>query len=62
GLETLVFDEEDTQDKYIFKSVEEGPVNLFCTDILRKLVTEYKLTGIGFSEDLTGLDFIDEAV
>ncbi|HHF2871785.1 hypothetical protein [Vibrio diabolicus] len=62
GFETLAFDEEDTQDKYIFKSLEEGPVNLFCTDIFRELVTEHKLTGVGFSEDLTGLDSIDESV
>ncbi|WP_104401812.1 hypothetical protein [Vibrio penaeicida] len=60
GLEALVFDEEDTKDKYLFKSIEEGPVNLFCTDTLRDLVTEHKLTGIGFSNDLTGIDFIGE--
>ncbi|CCO45706.1 hypothetical protein VIBNISOn1_1540074 [Vibrio nigripulchritudo SOn1] len=59
GVERLVFDDEDIKHKLLFKSEMEGLTSLFCTDTLKGLVAEHQLTGIGFSEDLTGINFID---
>ncbi|CCO45704.1 conserved hypothetical protein [Vibrio nigripulchritudo SOn1] len=59
GVDTLVFDERDICNKLVFKSEMECLVSLFCTDTLKDLVAEHQLTGIGFSEDLTGINFID---
>ncbi|MFN1617632.1 hypothetical protein [Vibrio rotiferianus] len=51
-LEKLVFDESSIANKYVFKSLDEGCMSLYCDDKLIELCSRYGLTGLRFDTDL----------
>ncbi|BDR17601.1 hypothetical protein R8N45_08395 [Vibrio sp. 1403] len=53
GLEVLVFDEQDLEDKLIFKSKMEEAGTLYCTDKFKSLCEKYQFDSIRFSSSLT---------
>ncbi|CCN71473.1 hypothetical protein [Vibrio nigripulchritudo] len=52
GLESLAFDEDDTRDKCVFKSLIEGPNNLYCSSKFVQLCREFSLKGLRFDKEL----------
>lgn len=52
GLETLEFDEEDIEPRYVFKSRLQGCTVLYATESFKHLCEEYRLEGLRFDEDL----------
>ena len=52
GLKSLVFDDEDINNKLIFKSKMQSGLSLYCTDDFKKLVNDNNLTGLVFNTDL----------
>lgn len=52
GLETLEFDEEDIESRYVFKSRLQGCTVLYATESFKHLCEEYGLMGLRFDENL----------
>ncbi|WP_051303614.1 hypothetical protein [Psychromonas aquimarina] len=52
GVETLYFNENDIEDKAIFKSKLQHAMSYYCTDKVKLLVEEHQLKGIRFDTDL----------
>ncbi|MPW31964.1 hypothetical protein F9L16_23720 [Agarivorans sp. B2Z047] len=52
GIDSLIFDESDVQDKLIFKSKLQGASAFYCNDALKALLGEHSLSGITFDEEL----------
>jgi hypothetical protein len=56
GLETLYFNEDDIENKAVFKSKLDNAASLYCTDKIKLLVEEHQFRGLTFDTDLLGLD------
>ncbi|AVF72739.1 hypothetical protein J4H27_06035 [Vibrio alginolyticus] len=52
GLETIEFDEEDIEPRYVFKSRLQGCTVLYATESFKLLCEEHGLEGLKFDEDL----------
>ncbi|SBS30483.1 hypothetical protein MSP8886_01827 [Marinomonas spartinae] len=52
GLETLHFDEDDIEPRFLFKSQLQGCSVLYATDSFKQLYDENGLTGLRFDSDL----------
>ncbi|HAS6253089.1 TPA: hypothetical protein RQL13_003592 [Vibrio vulnificus] len=52
GLETLYFDEDDVQERLLFKSKMQGCQALYATEKFRDICAKYQLQGLRFEDDL----------
>ena len=52
GLETLEFDNEDIERRFVFKSHLQGCTALYATESFKILCEKYGLEGLRFDEDL----------
>ncbi|UPW20108.1 hypothetical protein M0C34_07560 [Agarivorans sp. TSD2052] len=52
GIDSLVFDESDVQDKLIFKSKLQGASSFYCNEAFKALLAEHSLSGVTFDEEL----------
>ena len=52
GLELLNFEQDDIQNKLLFKSKLEGAQKVYCTDEFKNIIQSNKLKGLVFDEDL----------
>ncbi len=55
GLETLVFNIEDVENKGFFKSKLDNATSIYCMDKVKLLVEEHQLRGLTFDTDLLDL-------
>ncbi len=52
GIKNLVFDNDDINEKLLFKSKLQGGLSIYCTDDFKNLVANNELSGLIFSTDL----------
>ena len=52
GLELLTFEQNDIQDKFLFKSKLEGAKKVYCTDRFKNIIQGSQFKGLVFDEDL----------
>ncbi|WP_062567426.1 hypothetical protein [Pseudoalteromonas arabiensis] len=52
GLELLNFEQDDIQNKLLFKSRLEGAQKVYCTDEFKNIIQSNSLKGLVFDEDL----------
>ncbi|AWF82574.1 hypothetical protein BTJ40_18150 [Microbulbifer sp. A4B17] len=52
GLETLVFDEADVANRFLFKSKMQGCGALYCSSLFKSLCSEFGIQGLRFDEGL----------
>ena len=52
GLELLTFEQDDIQNKLLFKSKLEGAQKVYCTDEFKNIIQSNNLKGLVFDEDL----------
>ena len=52
GLELLNFEQDDVQNKLLFKSKLEGAQKVYCTDEFKIIIQSNNLKGLVFDEDL----------
>ena len=55
GLELLIFEQDDIQNKLLFKSKLEGAQKVYCTDEFKNIIQSNNLKGLVFDEDLLEL-------
>ena len=52
GLELLAFEQDNIQNKLLFKSKLEGAQKVYCTDEFKNIIQSNNLKGLVFDEDL----------
>lgn len=52
GLELLTFEQDNIQNKLLFKSKLEGAQKVYCTDEFKNIIQSNNLKGLVFDEDL----------
>lgn len=53
GWKTIAFKESDVTKTIIFKSRDQGCLDLFCGDELKNLIEKHQLNGVAFDQSLT---------
>ena len=54
-FESIAFEDPNSQERYLFKSKEEGCTAVFCSEQFAQSVSENCLKGLRFSENLTDI-------
>ena len=52
GLKSLVFLNEDIQNKLLFKSKLQGGYSIYCNEAFKRLIINSELEGLNFDSDL----------
>lgn len=53
GIKRLGFNDADVKAAIIFKTPFNNCTDLYCSDVVKKVVESYSLTGVVFSKDLS---------